>query len=383
MYFKPGHTALPLLFIVALPMGCIESYTLEGGGGDQHFLVVDGFIDATNKVCTVKLSRSTSLNDDNAPEGETGAVVFITSEDGSGFQVNEVVPDSPKDETGVYTADGIPVNVGEVYQLHVTLSDGSQYESDPVRIEQAGQIESLDWSAESDGLKVRVSTVPNTNSTNFYRWRFAETFEYRAPLTSSFVMSDGWPRLRKADERITTCYRRDPAYNILIGSSQDLSVNVIRNYIVQALPRTTLKLSMRYHLHLWQYALTEDAYTYWLNLYKTTESTGGLFDPMPGQVIGNIKSVTDPSEVVVGYFSGSTVEEKTIWIGRSELPLGYLQYSQGYCPIDTLDADQVQHLLEGAPLIDQYLGRYLVSSPTCLDCRIFGGGTTTKPGFWP
>lgn len=377
------HNALCLFGLFTI--GCIEPYTLEGVKTDPQYLVVDGFIDASESTCAVRLSRAVSLNTEHVPPGEVGASVSVKSEDGEEFFLAEV----EAEDTGLYLADDVSVVSDKSYKLYIVLGNGSHYESDFIRIERAAEIESLIWEPEAEDVKIRISTVPNTSSTQFYRWRFEETWQYNAPRASSFIIRDGMAQLREPHERVYTCYRTEPSYNILIGSSQHLASNVVQNYVVQSIPTSSIKISAIYNIRVGQYALSEEAYTFWLNLYKTTESTGGLFDPMPGQVIGNIKGVTNPSEPVVGYFSGSTVEEASVWIRRSDFAAGYVRYRTPFCAPDTLAVDQIAGLPERTPLIDAIYGPfgsvvgYTFGSPSCVDCRIYGGGTTTKPEFWP
>lgn len=381
------HSALLLLGLYTI--GCVEPYTIDGVAVNPDFLVVDGFVDASAGTCTVRLSRAVGLNNEQPLWAEAGATVWLESEAGTSITLSEVVDELPEKGGGLYLAEGISVIGEEYYTLHITLSNGRQYKSDLVRIERAAKIESLGWTSGADVVAIRVSTVPNTSSTQFYRWRFTESWQYNSPRSSNLIIRDGRPQPRAPEERIFTCYREDPSYSILIGSSQNLSVNVMRNYVVQSIPTNSIKLSTRYNLRVQQYALSEEAYTFWLNLYKTTESTGGLFDPMPGQVTGNIRNVTDPSEVVVGYFSGSTVEESSTWIERSDFPSGYIDYRPPFCAPDTLEVSQVFGLPEGTPLVEAVYGPtgaitgYMTASPSCIDCRIYGGGTTTKPDFWP
>lgn len=377
------HSASCILSLLAL--GCIEPYTIEGVRADLKYLVVDGFINASEKTCSVRLSRSVSLNDEHIPPGEAGAIVSVRSEDGGEFFLTE----QEGDDAGVYVAGEIAVIPDQNYKLHIVLGNGRQYESTFIRIERAAQIASLIWIAGDDEIDIHVSTVPNSSSTQFYRWRLEESWQYNAPRSSNMIIRDGRPNAREPHESVFTCYRTDPSYNILIGSSQNLTSNVIRNYIVQSVSTSSIRLSMLYRIMVRQYALSEEAYTFWLNLYKTTENTGGLFDPMPGQVTGNIKCVSDPSEPVIGYFSGSTVEEKAIWISRYDLPRGYVTYRAPLCPPDTLGLDQIGGLREGTPLVDAVFSPfgsligYTFASPSCVDCRVYGGGTTNKPHFWP
>ena len=43
-------------------------------------------------------------------------------------------------------------------------------------------------------------------------------------------------------------------------------------------------------------------------MQKNAESLGSIFDEQPTQITGNIHSVTNPSEQVIGYVSAGTVE---------------------------------------------------------------------------
>src|SRR5699024_5022852 len=115
---------------------------------------------------------------------------------------------------------------------------------------------------------------------------------------------------RPQEDQLYRCWYNDNSSKILIGTSREFTSNVIQNATLISIPVESIKISLRYSINVQQIALTEEAYTYWLGLYKTTENVGGLFDPMPAQVIGNISGLSDPNETVVGFFSGATISEK-------------------------------------------------------------------------
>jgi hypothetical protein len=382
---------LGLAVVVA---ACIEPYALEGVESDPDFLVVDGFIDATNLAATVKLSRAIGLDDDSFYPAIRNARVAIESESGNEILLQQVdLTQNPGYDTGTYLAYDIPINMAERYRLKIELNNGAgkQYLSDYITIEKAAPIESVEWDTAGDDVRILVNTVETNENSRFYRWRYDETWEYNAPFYSAYYMDAEREMIfRPNNEQIYICYREVPSFEILIGSSQNLNSNVIRNYPLKLVPRNSIKLSRTYSINIKQYGLTEDAYTYWLNLYKTTESTGGLFDPMPGQIFGNIKSVTDPTEMVIGYFSASTVEEKRIFINRAELPPEFFNYRHPFCEIDTILNENLSFVAPGSTFyyaIYDLTGReiigYSISSLSCLDCRRFGGGATTKPDYWP
>ncbi len=391
---KLKYKALASFVITAaIVMGCIEPYALEGVESNPDFLVVDGFIDASNLTATVKLSRAIGLDDGNYYPAVRNARVVIASESGEEIQLQQVdLTQHPEYDTGTYVAFDIALDPTQRYKLGIALNNGSkQYESDYITIEKAAPIESVTWDIRGDDMRILVNSVESNDNSPFYRWRYEETWEYNSALYSTFYMdADREMIFRPFDEQIYTCYRNEPSFEILVGSSQNLNSNVIRNYPVRSVPRNSIKISRMYSINIKQYGLTEDAYTYWLDLYKTTESTGGLFDPMPGQIFGNIHAVSNPSEMVIGYFSASTVEEKRVFIERRELPAEFTNYRYPFCDSDTVFNEDLQFVSPGTTFYNAVYDAmgltvigYTISSLNCLDCRVSGGGSTSKPDYWP
>lgn len=377
----------------AIVMGCVEPYALEGIESNPDFLVVDGFVDATNLTATVKLSRAIGLDDGAYYPAVRNARVVIASEAGDEIHLQQVdLSQYPGYDTGTYVAFNLDLDLTKRYKLRIGLNEGSgkQYESEYVTIEQSAPIESIEWRVAGDDLKILVNSMETDDNSQFYRWRFDETWEYNSALYSTYYMNGQREMVpRPPNEQVYTCYREVPSFEILIGSSQNLTSNVIRNYPVQSIPRNSIKISRTYSINVKQYGLTEDAYTYWLDLYKTTESTGGLFDPMPGQIFGNIHAVSDPTEMVIGYFSASTVEEKRIFVERSELPDEFVNFRFPFCDSDTILNDDLQYVQPGTTFYNAVYDQmgmsvigYTISSLNCLDCRYFGRGSTTKPDYW-
>jgi hypothetical protein len=83
---------------------------------------------------------------------------------------------------------------------------------------------------------------------------------------------------------------------------------------------TSEKLGFKYSILVRQYALTPDAYNFYINLKKNTEQLGSIFDAQPSQISGNIHSVTNPSEPVLGYISVGSVASQRIFISQRILP---------------------------------------------------------------
>jgi hypothetical protein len=138
-----------------------------------------------------------------------------------------------------------------------------------------------------------------------------------------------------------------------------------------------------------QQTLTTEGYNYWSNLQKSTEQLGGLFDPLPSEVSGNIHCISNPSEKVIGFFSGGSTEEKRIFLLPRQLPegMGYYNYRNPNCIADTIlladipATDPATLLIDGIYPPGRMLIGYTTSYASCIDCKYLGG-VTQRPDFW-
>jgi hypothetical protein len=158
------------------------------------------------------------------------------------------------------------------------------------------------------------------------------------------------------------------------------------------IPGESSKIARRYSVQVEQRVLSKEAYDFWVALQKTTESLGGLFDPLPSQVIGNLWSNNpNAAEPVLGYFSGGSAPRQRIFIDFVDLPSNILSvYRPRYCgdeDVSPVFNAVLRSLLKSTLLIDpiyvQGVGvvGYTTADNACIDCRIFGG-TTKRPDFW-
>jgi hypothetical protein len=374
------------LFSLLFAIACTEPYDPPGSNKAVDFLVVDGFINASAQVVSVKLSKAILLSATTHSPAVKFASVSIADEANSEFILTEQNPQSI--DSGLYIASEIPIQLENKYKLKVTLPGGKKYESDFVTVEQTAAIKDIVWKPEEDGLSIQLNTISSEGKSIYYRWKYSETFQYNSLYFSAYLLEPNREvRLREPDEFINECYRTNLSSGIDLASSEDLTMNVIYNHELTKIDRGSIKLSMLYSINVQQQALSEEAHNYWLNLFKSSEQLGGLFDPMPYQLVGNIHAVDGNNEVVIGYFSASTVEEKRIFIKPEELPERYSTFVPPYCLLDTVFVEDLPNISPFRLLIDkltqdaEVIG-YTSSEQVCIDCRL-NQGSTTKPEFWP
>lgn len=369
--------------IILAVYACIEPYDPPLDDADVNYLVVDGFLNVTNGSATVSITRSLPVKSTVPEPPETGGAVRIEDGDGEIYLLSETEP-------GIYGGVVSNASSEQTYRLLIHTLGAREYISDFVQIVVTPPIDSVTWSGTPDGLQFAVTTHDPTNASQYFRWKFQETYEYNADFNSVFWYEDGEIVYRPLNQSLFTCWRTNLSSDILVASTRHLDQSMVNKFPIAFIAKTSIKISVGYSMLLQQQSLTEEAYNYWSNLEKTTENLGGLFDPLPAEVKGNIHSVSNPSEPVIGFFGAGTVEEQRIFFKRRDLP-GYLAgFFKGNpnCNLDTIPVrEMMDNAQRGSLIVDAVYApgagivAYTTSFSGCVDCRT-KGGTTIKPSFW-
>lgn len=354
--------------------GCVIPFSPPEVASADRFLVVDGFLNTNGKDSSrITLTYTQVVSNKNTFSTELKAQVIVEGDKGSTFTFTEI-------GKGLYRLAPRVFNTAENYRIRIKTTGKKEYLSSYVAPKQTPPIDSITYKIASDkqSVQINVNTHDPLNKTNFYRWKFEETWEYFMPQYSLYEIKNN--AIIDRVESINRCWKTETPSNILLASTIKLSQDLIRDAPIINIPVATNKLLVRYSILVKQFGLTEEGFKYWSALAKTTETTGGLFDAQPSQVTGNIECTTNPQELVFGFFTAGVPQEKRIF-----LTLGLGLYSQ--CPpLDTLsiaDAIKAQSFL-----LTQYwadgarVPEYVIGDPGCGDCRT-KGGVIKRPTFWP
>ncbi|WP_074937278.1 DUF4249 domain-containing protein [Pontibacter akesuensis] len=378
-----------ILCLCLLLFGCVEPYAPDVLQAPNQYLVVDGFINGTG-VTTIKLSRTQNIADTKAPLLESGATLLLEEEQGEQYVMSEV-------DLGTYASDSLRLNLDKKYRIYIRTENGREYASEFVAIKRTPPIDGVGWDVVNEGLQIYVNTHDPQNDTRYYRWEYEATWAFTAAYEALYKYdpATGTVVLRgPEDEQTYRCWRTDYSTAIEIGTSTRLSEDVIFEEPILLLPSNSEKLRIKYSILVKQYALTREAYQYWESLKKNTESIGTLFDPLPSQLTGNVRNLSDAEEPVIGYVSASTMQDKRIFISREELPREWRPL-QPYCQLDSVlpappdetFGDLARYFESGfyVPVNEIYgsspfpIG-YFGAALSCVDCRF--RGTTRRPLFW-
>jgi hypothetical protein len=362
---------------------CVEPYDPPLQNEDVNYLVVDGFLNVTESVATVKITRSLPVKSSSPVSTVTDAIVRVEDDNGLHHYLSQVSP-------GIYEGVVTNADTDTGYRLFIH-TNGHEYLSDYIQIPKTPPIDSITYSIARDGVEFAVTTHDPSGSARNYRWKYLETFEYHANYNSNYmVTSKGEVVQRPTDLEALICWKTNPSTDILIASTKHLSEAIVSKHPITLIPFGSMKLTVEYSIRVQQQALDDEAYEYWLNLEQSTEHLGGLFDPLPAEVSGNIRSTNHPGEVVIGFFSGSEISETRIFVKRSDLPEEVIsRFRNPYCALDTILNADLPSVGPGTMLVDAIyppLGPggpigYTYAENICVDCTV-QGGTTQKPPFW-
>ncbi|GGF05555.1 DUF4249 domain-containing protein [Hymenobacter cavernae] len=376
--------ALSLCCLVLLP-GCIEPYMPEAISSTQSYLVVNGFINSQGST-SINLSRTYDIAAKTPPPIETGATLALEEEGGTRYPLRESTI------KGTYTSANLALNSGKQYHLLIRTADGKEYASDYVPVKTTPAIDNINWQASEADLAIYVNTHDDTNTTQYYRWQYEETWESRPVLAPNIEYLNGEIQPLRTFYPLV-CWQSDKSTPILVSNTVALQQDVVSQFLLRSFPNTTNRLRHKYSILVRQHALTREEYQYWALLKKNTENIGTLFDPLPAQLTGNVHCLNDESALALGYVSAHSVQEKRLFISRNELP-NWWPLQSGYedcVPPDTVEnfpPDLAQRFssrlfLPVNTVFDPKNG--LISGYTytvldCIDCR--KRGTDVRPSFW-
>ncbi len=365
-----------LLGCILITDSCVKPFVPPVHDSVGGFLVVDGIILGNGASTNIRISRSRSLGDSTQNSPENGASVHIEDENGSSVTLTE-------DSNGIYSTNALFTSAGR-YRLKI-FTAGREYSSDVVVIKETPPIDSVRWEQQGD-VHIYLYTHDPSNQTHYYRWNYTETSEYHSSFESHLDFIDGKIIFLEPEAYKTICYQSFESSRIILGNSSALSSDQINRQPITIVPNDNSKISVRYSIIVRQFALPVEAYDYWRLLNQNNEATGGLFDPQPALLTGNIHCLQDASEPVVGFISGATLQEKRIFIRHSELP-DRIPVMEANCVAVNTTPDSAVILLNKNP---NDRPAYFTTGPPpgvaivprkCVDCTV-RGGIITKPLFW-
>ncbi len=390
---RTGKLFLSLLVLALLQWQCKEKYVSPYVSPPSGYLVVEGFISG-NGPTQYMLSRTIGLPGNAGTPAELKAKVQVEGNDNSVYPLAE-------QGNGFYGADALALKATVQYRLRIGTNNGEQFLSDYVPYRVTPPIDSVNWQIQPDSsVEIYVNTHDPANNTRYYLWNYQETWENDAKETSLFRYVDTTNPVsvvrRLAQDEVDRCWSNDASTQILVSSSTKLADDVIYRFPITNIPTNNEKDNVLYSMLVSQYALTQQAYDYLTLMQKTTETLGSIFDAQPSALKGNIQCLTSPGRPVVGYISAGTVQQRRIFIYRSQIPSQFERDCPAPDIVVALALDSLRKYFSGptngfslnyTPILPHFSNQghqdgWIANATFCTNCTTYGG-TTIKPPFWP
>ncbi|MCK5838941.1 MAG: DUF4249 domain-containing protein [Bacteroidales bacterium] len=373
------------IFVLAIVTACVDEYWPELDQKYMNKLVVDGMITNNPGPYTIKLSLSSKVD---KPELTplTGHHVIIMDNQGNEELLIET-------EAGKYlTSDsGISGVVGRQYKLFIRAPSGKSYESDYAELKAPVEIKSiyseLEYRTydhlyyEQAGYQFYIDTYKAIEDTSYLLWVLTETYKYNADYLIRWKFGPTFDQVFNSDT-LFTCWKTEKVDQIFTYDTRHLSEPRIERYPLHYRTTDTRHLSIRYSLHVQQITIDEETYVFWNRLNELQEQEG-LYTRQPFQIIGNIRSISNPDEAVLGYFIVAGISEKRIFQDR---PTG-VKFHYYECVLNEGDYKRMEWLFMTPPSFwPQYVTensefRKALPHQDCIDCTR-KGGSLIKPEFW-
>jgi hypothetical protein len=170
--------------------------------------------------------------------------------------------------------------------------------------------------------------------------------------------------------------------DFFISATNNSQINYISNYPLHFVSKYD-KLKFGYGIRVRQYALSEFSYNFWKNVIENN-NPNAINSKQQYPLVGNLKCISDPNELVYGILEASAVNAKN----RQVKPL-YVAPQVADCGITkivwSLDPQALIHeppaMIETQPPPQWGTGFLLVREAKCIYCEA-SDGTTIQPEYW-
>ena len=393
------HRIIFLLNIVVL-YGCVEEIDIVETDQFENYLVVEATLTDQEISQEISLSRTYSLEDNVVPP-ESNADVKVTDSNGVEYSFEELSP-------GQYrSAEIFAAQPNINYTLTIRTQNGNLYESREMLLTSVNPIDELFFERDfnengQEGVSVFVNNYDPLGQSNFYRFKYEESYKVIAPLWTSLDLIDNLAAgVASYDERFEfiprstdelICYKTNVSNSIIITNTKDLIEDRLNNFRVLFLNRNDFKIAHRYSILLTQFIQSAEAYTFYQFLSEISESENLLSETQPGFLSGNITSLSNTEEKVIGFFEVVSADTQRIYFNYEDLfsnellPPYPIQcgIENFYAPLfDQLDEalasrDYKFYLNNDEP--EELEGPYFLVPAPCGDCTFYGD--SIPPVWW-
>ena len=369
--------SLEYICIILLALtSCREAYLPEIRESDNKVMIVEGYIQANGEETRIRLTRSRPVASSDPFQIIPNASVVVES------NAQESYPLSTWGD-GTYSGNFI-LDASKQYRLKI-VTDGKEYASSFEKVLVTPAIDSLTWAEEEQGIELSVNTHSTDPELQYFLWDYTETWEFHSKHESFYKydpdLGEVNPRPEEERRNMYICYKHQLSSSLLLGTSSNLEDNIIYHSPLLKIPRHDQRLSVKYSLLVHQLALTRPAYDFYRAMKTNTETTGSIFGPQPTEISGNIKCISDPSELVIGYVSVTSPAQQRIFIHNNDITnWNYQVPCEEVYVVNNPDTFRLYYPAYTPYQMKGFNEGFYSADRKCIDCTL--SGTNIRPAFW-
>ena len=381
-----------LLTILTAFISCIEEYKIsdEVSTDYQSELVIQGRI-LSGESSTFYISRTLPFGSENGMDYkiENAEITIIGK---NGFKSEPATYDRQKEQ---YTIDTMNLPANTQYAVNILLED-TVYQSDFQELQTSPEIDAITYKENNDGISIHVSTHDKEDGSRAFMWTYEEDWEFHSDIdfvhsSGKFLYNNDIYPIVGMENPYLYCWGHQKSGNIHIYSTENLKENAVKEHELLQIPINDIRIYYIYSILVNQWVLNNEAYNYYKTLKLYSENMGGLFSPIPTEIDGNIKCISNPSVKVKGYVIAATIVEKRIFIYENDFQNINSEYSNcmKFTPANYSNwtSSWMEIMRAGNAVIYTTHGDLDESSilyyKECFDCRTVKESTKKRPDFWP
>jgi hypothetical protein len=392
-----SKTALILLVFFSV-VGCVEPYHLQTNTYEEA-IVIEATITNELKNHQIKISKTYRF-EENGPTIISGAQVYIT--DNAGNQYNFV------EQSGLYISTQEFQAVPERLYTLTVVNEGKSYQSSAEILTPINPMESVTAAVETvddvTGVQIRANGFDPSGSSRYYRYEYEETNKIIAPqwvsekaigtynANGGVNQNPGYITIVPRDYEARICFNTKHSTEIILDNTNFLNEDRVQTPI-RFIAKNDYLIANRYSIKVRQYIQNLASYTFYNTLKELSGTESLLSQNQPGFFYGNLRSLEDSNEKVIGFFEVSSVSEQRIFFNYTDIfpnPEVVPEYpyrceqinlifcfgSPGCSGFDLLDG-----FINETISYSTHLGiEYVVYPIQCGDCTSFSSNII--PSFW-
>jgi len=299
---------------------CVEPIDIEQSLNFENAIVIEATITNELKHQEIFLSNSYKFDDDK-PLAETNANVQIVDSALNTYIFEEASP-------GKYISmNEFSAQSDIEYQLLITTKEGKTYNKKKEKLPSITKIDNLYPIREmddfgNDGVSILIDSYDPSGNSMYYRYEYEETYKIIAPYWSpkDLLVSPTYELYfapKSKEEQI--CYNTVLSNDMIQTETNNLSEDRVTKFNIRRISIENPIITTRYSILVKQYIQSLEAYTYYKTVKKLSGSGNVFSQNQPGFISGNIFSVDDRNEKVIGFFELSSVSSKRLFFNYTDL----------------------------------------------------------------